>query len=290
MTTGTTRRAPSPVPARMVVDVHAHWGPWFFAMDTASCEVNLAVMDRYGIDLQLVSATEAVIHDPARGNRATAQVLATTDRLLGYLVINPRDLVTAERDLAELLPGGRFVGVKIHTDYTGSPVSSPQMGEALAMCAEHDLPVLVHTWDTAVLDLAEQCERIPGLRAIAGHMGGPGWRYALEAANACDRLWLEPCFSHFEGGRVATVAAAVDPTRLLFGTDTTLIDPAVAFGAVLAADLPPEVLERVMWRNAVDLFDLERKGLLPTDTVVDGDPERHDTNREVRVADRVRTR
>ena len=25
----------------MLIDVHAHWGPWFFSMDTASIEVNL---------------------------------------------------------------------------------------------------------------------------------------------------------------------------------------------------------------------------------------------------------
>jgi predicted TIM-barrel fold metal-dependent hydrolase len=245
----------------MIIDVHAHWGPWFFSMQVGEPATNLAVMDRYGIDLSIVSATEAVIYDPPAGNRALARVLETTDRLLGYVTVSPRRLADAERDLRELLPTGRFVGVKIHTDYTGSPVASSQTREALALAAEHDVPVLIHTWGTTPLDLAQACTDIPGLRAVAGHMGADGWRYAVEAANSVDRLWLEPCFSHIEVGRLGAVASTVDIRRLLFGTDSTLIDPAAAFGAVLAADLTDEVAERVAWRNAAELFGLGVAGV-----------------------------
>lgn len=245
----------------MIIDVHAHWGPWFFSMEVGDPATNLAVMDRYGIDLAVVSATEAVIYDPPAGNRAMAKVLETTDRLLGYLTVSPRQLAEAERDLRELVPTGRFVGVKIHTDYTDSPIASAQTREALALAAAHDLPVLIHTWGSAPLELAQAVADIPDLRAIAGHMGADGWRYAVEAANSVDRLWLEPCFSHTEAGRFAAVASLVDSRRLLFGTDATLIDPAAAFGAVLAADLSDAVAERVAWRNAAELFRLRIDGV-----------------------------
>ncbi|RJL31914.1 amidohydrolase family protein [Bailinhaonella thermotolerans] len=239
----------------MIIDVHAHWGPWFFTMDVA--RANLATMDRYGIDLAIVSATEAVIYDAPAGNRALAAALEGQDRLYGYVTVNPRRLEEAERDLREYLPTGRFVGVKIHTDYTGSPVTSPQMREALELVASFGRPALVHTWGRTVLDLAETCLAVPGLRAIAGHMGADGHRHAIEAARACDRLYLEPCWSHAPAGRFAEVAAAVDDRRLLFGTDATLIDPASAFGAVAAAGLTGETAERVAWRNAAELFDLD---------------------------------
>ncbi|MFC6016270.1 amidohydrolase family protein [Plantactinospora solaniradicis] len=241
----------------MIIDVHGHWGPWFFSMEVGDVATNLAVMDRYGIDLTVVSATEAVIYDVTAGNRAMARILEGSDRLLGYLTVNPRRLGDAERDLRELLPSGNFVGVKIHTDYTGSPVTSTQTREALAMAAEYDLPALVHTWGPTPLDLAQACADIPRLRAIAGHMGADGWRHAVEAANSVDRLWLEPCFSHTRAGRFASVVSAVDSRRLLFGTDATLIDPAAAYGAVLAANLPAETAERVAWRNAAELFRLD---------------------------------
>ena len=240
----------------MIIDVHAHWGPWFFRMDVADVACNLAVMDRYRIDLAIVSATEAVCYDPVAGNRALAAVLEHTDRLYGYVTINPRRLADAERDLREYLPTGKFVGAKLHTDYTASPVTSPQTRDALAMLAELDCPALVHTWDSAVADLAEVCLDIPRLRVIAGHMGAGGYRLAIEAANACDRLYLEPCWSHAPAGRVAEVVAGVPATSLLFGTDATLIDPASAYGAVAASGLSGEAAERVAWRNAAELFGL----------------------------------
>lgn len=234
----------------MIIDVHAHWGPWFFTMDVA--EVTEKAMDRYGIDHAIVSATEAVIYDAPAGNAALAKAL--TPRLSGYVTVNPRRLREAERDLDEYLPTGRFVGVKIHTDYTGSPATA--LKEALALVASRNVPALVHTWGPTVLDLAETVLATPGARVIAGHMGADGHRFAIEAAKGCDRLWLEPCYSHAPAGRIAEVVAGVDPRRLLFGTDSTLIDPASAFGAVAAARLDPVTAELVAWRNAVELFGL----------------------------------
>ncbi|HUR05968.1 MAG TPA: amidohydrolase family protein [Nonomuraea sp.] len=242
----------------MIIDVHAHWGPWFFTMDVAGA--TLATMDRYGIDRAIVSHTEAVIYDAPAGNRALAAALDGRgdglERLSGYVTINPRRLREAERDLREYLPTGRFVGVKIHTDYTGSPATSPQLRDALDLVASAGCPALVHTWGTSVLELAQVCLDTPGLRVIAGHMGADGFRYAIEAARACDRLYLEPCWSHAPAGRIAEVAANVDARQLLFGTDATLIDPSSAFGAVAAAKLTGETAERVAWRNAAELFGL----------------------------------
>ncbi|WP_049562839.1 amidohydrolase family protein [Nonomuraea sp. SBT364] len=234
----------------MIIDVHAHWGPWFFTMDVAGA--SLATMDRYGIGKAIVSATEAVIYDAQAGNRALAKVLEGQDRLYGYVTVNPRRLREAAEDLRDLT--GPWVGVKIHTDYTGSPVTSPRMRAALELAAEAGRPALVHTWGPSVLDLAQVCLDIPGLRVIAGHMGADGYRYAIEAANGCDRLYLEPCWSHAPAGRIAEVVAAVDDRRLLFGTDATLIDPSSAFGAVAAAGLTGATAERVAWRNAAELF------------------------------------
>ncbi|NUT24296.1 MAG: amidohydrolase [Hamadaea sp.] len=255
----------------MIIDVHGHWGPWFFTMEVGSVETNLAVMDRYGIDMAIVSATEAVCYDAPAGNRALADALPSSGRLYGYVTVNPRQLDAASRDLARYFGDGRFVGAKLHTDYTESPITSPQTQDALTMLAELDCPVLVHTWGRTVLDLAQSCVDRPRLRAIAGHMGADGYPYAIEAAQSCDRLYLEPSWSQAPAGRISSVLAAVDDRQLLFGTDSTLIDPASALGAVLGSGLfdtagpvgsagltGPAGLtaERLAWRNAASLFDL----------------------------------
>lgn len=240
----------------MIVDVHGHWGPWFFSMEVGGVETNLELLDRYGIDLQLVSAVEAIVYDAASGNRAIVPQLQGADRLRGLLVVDPRDLDQARRDLDELLPTGLFVGAKVHTGYSGVPIASETMHAALRLTAAAGLPTLVHTWGPDVVDLARAADAIPDARLVAGHMGGPAWRLVPEAASISDRIWFEPCYSLPDAGRVRWVLDQIGPSRMLFGTDATLIDPAIALGAIEGAGLSEGEREAVMAANALALFDL----------------------------------
>lgn len=240
----------------MIIDVHAHAGPWFFATDVGAAELNLTLMDRYGIDRQIVSASEAVTYDVVAGNRWMAEVLEAHPRLLGYVVINPNDLEAGARELEKYLPAGRFVGVKVHTTYPGQTLLSQAVQDTMALAAQAGLPVLAHTWDESVLGLVDVLERHPDLRVIAGHMGGPAWRTAVEAATRTDRLYLEPCCSITDRGRYRYALDRVPLEQMLFGTDSTLVDPAIALGVVADADLTDDEQDHVMWRNAARLFGI----------------------------------
>ncbi|MEU7475952.1 amidohydrolase family protein [Lentzea sp. NPDC042327] len=240
----------------MIIDVHGHAGPWFFSTDVGAVDVNIKLMDRYGIDRQIVSASEAVTYDMVSGNRWMAEALAEQPRLLGYVVINPNQLDEAARELERYTPAKRFVGVKIHTTYPALPLTSTPTREALRMAAAAGLPVLVHTWDDSVLGLVDVLEEVPGLRVIAGHMGGPAWRTAVEAAVRSDRLYLEPCCSITDRDRFRYALDRVPVEQVLFGTDSTLVDPAIALGVVVDAGLSEREHEHVMWRNAAGLFGI----------------------------------
>lgn len=242
--------------AHPVIDVHGHWGPWFFAMDIGSVAENLRLMDEWGITLQLVSASEAVVYDAPAGNARLDAVLTGQDRLRGYVVANPNDLAATERDLRRYLPTGRWAGAKLHTTYPGRELSSPQVKDVFALLDDLGAVVLTHTWGRDVLDLVPLLEANPRVRAIAGHMGANRFDLAADAASACPRLYLEPSGSITDAGQVAYVAARAPVGQLLFGTDATLIDPAVSVGLVDDAGLPAEVAERLYWQNAAELFAL----------------------------------
>lgn len=242
----------------MIIDVHAHAGPRFSATGVGAAEVNLALMDRYGIDRQIVSAAEALTYDPVSGNRWLAEVLEVHPRLLGYVVLNPDDLAAGARELGKYQPSGRFVGVKVHTTYPGRPLLSKAVQDTMALAAEAGLPVLVHTRDESALGLVDVLERHPDLRVVAGHMGGPAWRTAVEAATRTDRLYLEPCCSITDAGHYRYALDRVPLAQMLFGTDSTVVDPAIALGAVVDAGLTEDEHEHVMWRNAARLFGISR--------------------------------
>jgi predicted TIM-barrel fold metal-dependent hydrolase len=243
----------------MIIDVHAHWGPWFFSMDVGSVAVNSELLDRFGIDIQLVSAIEAIVYDAPAGNRSLASQLPADPRLRGMIVVDPRRLVEARADLAELLTGdgrNRWVGAKIHTDYSRTPIDSPAMQAAIELTTEFGLPTLVHTWGDNILDLANVAAAVPGGRVVAGHMGAGGWPLVPEAASRSDRIWFEPCWSAPEAGRIRWILDRIGPSRLMFGTDATLIDPSVALATFDAANLTPTEHDAIMWQNATALFNL----------------------------------
>lgn len=240
----------------MIIDVHGHLGPWFFFPSAGGPSDNLRAMDAAGIDTQLVSSVEAINYDPESGNASLARAIADQPRLRGLFVIDPRDLASAERQLADLLPTGLFVGAKIHTHYSATPPGSPAMADALRLCARVGLPALVHTWGPEILDLATTVESVEGVHAIAGHMGGPDWHLAPEAVAQTERLWIEPCYSRPDAGRIRWVLDRIDPGRMLFGSDSTLIDPGLAIGAFRAARLSVDEERRVMHENAEGLFAL----------------------------------
>ncbi|MCS0639523.1 amidohydrolase family protein [Streptomyces sp. LP05-1] len=240
-----------------VIDVHAHVGRWQFHLSSGDADTNLRLMDRYGIDLQLVSAAEAVVYDAVAGNAALRAALATRPRLYGYAVVNPNRPEESAADLRRCLETGRFVGAKIHTSYPGQLPGSRAMDEAFDVVAEAGVPLLLHTWGQEVTLLPGMLATRPGLRVIVGHAGGDAWREAAHAAAGCDQLYLEHCRTVADAGRIAYAREAGVPVeRLLFGTDSTLIDPAVSLGVVRDAGFTAPELERVLWRNAAGLFAL----------------------------------
>ena len=239
------------------IDVHGHWGPWFFAMDIASVDENERLLDAYSIDLQILSAAEGVVYDAPAGNARLDALLPQHPRLRGYVVLNPNTPRTDEAELCRYLASPSWCGVKIHTTYPGRPINSAQMAETFDLLAEWSATVLIHTWGPDVLDLAALVADRPSVRAIAAHAGADRWDLAAEAAAGCDRLYLEPSCSITNTARVRTLLDRVDHRRLLFGTDATLIDPAVALGLYADADLAPESAELIFWRNAADLFGLD---------------------------------
>ncbi|MEU6062672.1 amidohydrolase family protein [Streptomyces sp. NPDC047097] len=240
-----------------IIDVHAHVGRWQFHLSSGDADTNLAQLDRYGIDLQIVSAAEAVVYDAVAGNAALLAALRTRPRLLGYAVVNPNRPEESAADLRRCLDSGRFVGAKIHTHYPGRLPGTTEMAEAFDVVAEAGVPLLLHTWGEEVTLLPELVEARPGLRVILGHAGGDAWREAARAAAGCDRLYLEHCRTATDAGRIAYAREAGVPVeRMLFGTDATLIDPCVSLGVIRDAGFTAEERERVLWRNAAELFAL----------------------------------
>jgi hypothetical protein len=66
-----------------IVDVHQHVGPWPFAGKWGGIELNLAYLERRGIDAAIISSTKAIVDDVVAGNQRLAEDIAGHANLFG---------------------------------------------------------------------------------------------------------------------------------------------------------------------------------------------------------------
>ena len=244
------------------IDVHGHVGEWFFAarnravfQDGAQIE---SVLEQFGIALFLASSSKAIVYDLQEGNADLAALLGATQRLRGYVVVNPHYPEASLADLDQYLPKEKFVGVKYHPSYARVPVSDKRMEPLLTRIQAAGVPLKVHTFgdgESSPLHLLSVHQRFPQIPLIAAHMGGPRLDLALELAQQTEaNVFLEICTSLASAGRVEQAVQAAGVERVLFGTDYTLFSPAHSIGAVEAADLSLAERQRIFCDNAAELF------------------------------------
>ena len=241
-----------------IIDVHQHSGPWPFAGKWGGLELNLRLMERRGIDIAIVSSTEAIVDDMVAGNQRLADDMSGHRNLFGYVVVNPRYPDLSARELQRLHTNPQFVGYKIHTGYSATSPSEQQMADLFAMIEPYRKPLLIHTWGAGeVSALAALAQRFPQILVIMAHSGGDAWREAIQAARRVPNLYLDFCASNLERERIERAISALGPERVLFGTDATLFDPLYMLSCFREADIADEHRPMVMGGNALRVFGLE---------------------------------
>lgn len=244
----------SPVP---IVDVHAHLGR-VFLMAEGSVEALMANRAKYNIQTMIVSSIDAIAYDLEAGNRQTREAIGTHAWLYGYVVADPNYLAASAAELARYAGETKFVGVKIHGEYSRTPTASPRMHALFAEIARHGKPVKIHNagegWDHALVAYARE---FPQLRIIIAHAGpGAPSPEAIDAATRADNIYLEFCSTYPTRGLIREAITRAGVEKILFGSDQLLIDPAYVLGAYQDARLTDYEWEQIAWRNACWLFGL----------------------------------
>jgi hypothetical protein len=241
-----------------VIDVHQHVGPWPFPGKWDGIELNLELMERRGIDVAIISSTEAIVDDTVAGNARLADDLAGHPNLLGYVTLNPRFPELSSRQIEKYAGHPQFVGFKIHTSYSGTAMGEPRMAALFESMAASPRPLLIHTWGAAAVGaLAALARRHPQLPIVLAHAGGDAWREAIAAARAQPNLWLEFAASSPERTRIERAVEALGAERVLFGTDATLFDPQYMLSCFAEAQIPDASRSLIMGGNAAQLFGLD---------------------------------
>jgi predicted TIM-barrel fold metal-dependent hydrolase len=256
----------------VLFDVHGH--PPRDRSKLSAFLDGLARFDAQLVISELGSRTTGWLSEPPvehwrEGNELVAELVrAHPQRLLGYCYVNPRHTREALDEMERRLLGERdvFAGLKL---WQAVRCSDPLLDPLMELCAAHGIPVLQHTFTIAgpggagsangpgeslPEDLRDLARRHPRVKFFAAHLGGD-WERGAAALRHADNVWLDISGGEALGGYMAAALRAAGAGRIVFATDVYGRSVPSQLAKVLGAGLQDADLERILWRNAVDVFE-----------------------------------
>jgi predicted TIM-barrel fold metal-dependent hydrolase len=248
------RELPRAYRAERLIDVHGHVGSFGFAIPRLALDDYDAVMSKHGIRAMVVSSLRAIVDDASVGNRKAIEAAQAVDNLMAYVVVNPNDRDGSCRAMDRAYARDLAVGAKLHCSWAGQPTSSTSTLALLREVARRQRPLKIHVdganWVGALATVAKE---YPEWQVILAH-AGPGTP-SPETAHLVSQtrnVYVELATTSPDLVVIKELVARVGPERLLFGTDTPLIDPAYVLGIYADAGVDLGATTRL----AEEIFDL----------------------------------
>ena len=260
----------------MIIDIHGHLGNINFAPFWQADSRKLEQYTRSaGVDRLCVSSARSIMYDVCEGNRELAEALRTSERLLGYVTVNPWFPESVE-DL-RYLDEPKFIGVKVHPDYHGYDLRSKAAREFLEPIADKTRLMLFHVScmpGTGFADaeaVAQFASQFPRTQFVMAHLAGvfqngiypyyPNLR-GLEIVNrfACDNICVDTAhyLMYVYPGVMERMVELLGADHIVFGTDCPLQGPLqmkFALEVIANLDLPEKEKDKIRFGNAMRLID-----------------------------------
>lgn len=255
------------------IDVHGHYGNYdrgsadvINEFMTGAADLVVERARKANTRLTIVSPLEALLPrfggDPVNGNIHAAEIIAATEGLLQYVVIDPLKPETyAQAD--EMLKLPKCVGIKIHPEEHGYPI--PEHGHKIfQFAAERKAIVLAHSSEQNSLasDFVIFANEYPEVRLIIAHLGC-GWDGDLtHQVRAIQQSRHGNLFTDTSSARSITPkliewgVKEIGADRILYGTDTPLYFSSMQRVRIDHADLPDREKRMILCENAERLFGL----------------------------------
>jgi len=217
-----------------------------------------------GISHFLVHSVATVPRQTSSINRFIASEVNRSDgAFTGLGTLHP-DSEHLEQDFGELVDLG-LKGVKLHPDFQRFEADSVKAMRIYGLCAEAELPVLVHTGDyrfdySNPNRTANILRAFPKLKFVGAHFGGWSmWDEAVRMLSGFDNIVVDASSSFYvlgcEKGRELIRKWGAD--RVMFGTDYPMWKPEPDIDCLMEMGLAEEEYRRIFWENAADIYGLD---------------------------------
>ena len=253
-------------------DAHIHYSAdaWsLYDVDQA-----IGQLDRAGVKVALVSSTpdDGTLRLYQRAPDRVVPVLRPyrTRGDMGQWTRDPSVANYLRQRIEEAPPGLKYRGIGEFHLYAGE-AHDPVVAVAAQLARGHDLFLHAHADAAVVEELLRAYPDVKVLWAHAGMSASPAAVWVL-LDRYPDMLWVELALRYdvARAGGVDDEWLSVferHPTRLMVGTDTWVPSQWTALPELKAREqgwlrwLPPDLAERLAWRNAACLFGTERTAI-----------------------------
>jgi predicted TIM-barrel fold metal-dependent hydrolase len=240
-----------------IIDVHSHLGHWRLPDRNEHYDPSgmITRMGQFGVRRSIVSAYESMRYDMAAGNRALANAIAGHPELLGYVELNPHQLEASCEEMDRYYALPNFVGCEVELSHTVQPTGSPEVQALMAEIAKRGKPVLFMPAAAGDAPAERQLARDnPNLTIIHAHGMDVHWaRIIADTPNICVEFNRSASIHH----EIRDCLRVLGPTRILFGSDQTLLSLGASVGLYRDAGLNAEERRLSLHDNAARLFGLD---------------------------------
>jgi hypothetical protein len=240
-----------------MIDAHVHIGKSTRLQIDADGEMLVHIADSLGFDKICCTDLTALFYDMHEGNRLLFEEMKKfPERILGYASIHSTRFGNETLDeIKRCVHDYGMRGLKIYSTPDIS-IAEPAMLPILEQCVALDIPILAHT-------TPQECEyllgEVPECKLIMAHAGGQpfargDWNRAIMAAQHFENLYLDTASSTIDTGFLESCVAALGAHRIIFGTDTPLLDPWVQLTKIRETHISKDELDLIMGGNILRLM------------------------------------
>jgi len=211
----------------------------------------------HAVERALLMSAHARVVDPLAGNRFVRAAVEQIGTLDGCLIAHVNRIESSVAAMRELMPLRSFLGMAVVGTDLQEPISLPMADEILNAYRRYTKPVLVFALNGASVQAAHQIARgYPMLKVVLLGMGGHDWRQAIHAAHSATNIMLETSGA-LDRAKLPAAVETLGAHRIVFGSGSPATGLAAALGMVEDAAVSDDARRRILWDNAVRLFDLE---------------------------------
>ena len=269
----------------MIIDSHTHIATW---LETSKAKMSfkenfkmlLMEMERNHVDLALI--IESTDNKKSPRINELLEFADSSKKIRIIATINP--LSYTKDDLAkldELYRTKKTVGIKLYTGYQHFYPDDGRCYPVYELCQKYNAPIIFHSGDTLggveekpkikysqPIHIDDIAVEFPNLKIIIAHMGNPWLIDCAEVlyknknvyADISGLVTPEENFKSPSGRllkrRIQELIDYSSPKKLLYGTDWPLSPMKDYLQFVKSLGLGEKDLDRVLYKNAQELFNL----------------------------------